>query len=72
MFSKVKSCAVHGVDGRMIDVEADVNDGLPVFTMVGYLSSSVRESSDACGLRLRIQAFICHRSASQSIYPRQI
>ena len=27
MFSKVKSCAVHGVDGRMIDVEADVNDG---------------------------------------------
>mgnify|MGYP007072644981 CR=1 FL=1 len=26
MFSKVKSCAVHGVDGRMIDVEADVND----------------------------------------------
>ena len=46
MFSKVKSCAVHGVDGRMIDVEADVNDGLPVFTMVGYLSSSVRESSE--------------------------
>ena len=46
MFSKVKSCAVHGVDGRMIDVEADVNDGLPVFTMVGYLSSSVRESLD--------------------------
>ena len=68
MFSKVKSCAVHGVDGRMIDVEADVNDGLPVFTMVGYLSSSVREASE----RLRILAFICHRSASRSIYPRQI
>ena len=38
MYSKVKSCAVNGMDGRMIDVEEDVNDGLPVFTMVGYLS----------------------------------
>lgn len=46
MFSKVKSCAVHGVDGRMIAVEADVKDGLPMFTMVGYLSSSVREAAE--------------------------
>ena len=72
MFSKVKSCAVHGVDGRMIDVEADVNDGLPVFTMVGYLSSSVRESSERVRTALKNSGFICHRSASQSIYPRQI
>lgn len=46
MFSKVKSCALHGVDGRMITVEADVKEGLPMFTMVGYLSSSVREASE--------------------------
>lgn len=57
MFSKVKSCAVHGVDGRMIDVEADVNDGLPVFTMVGYLSSSVRESSERVRTALKNSGF---------------
>ena len=57
MFSKVKSCAVHGVDGRMIDVEADVNDGLPIFTMVGYLSSSVREASERVRTALKNSGF---------------
>ncbi len=46
MFSKVISCAVLGIDGRLISVEADVNDGLPMFTMVGYLSSSVKEAGE--------------------------
>jgi len=46
MFSKIKSCAVFGIDGRVISVEADVNDGLPMFTMVGYLSSSVKEAGE--------------------------
>ncbi len=46
MFSKVTSCAVLGVDGQVISVEADVNDGLPVFTMVGFLSSSVKEAGE--------------------------
>ncbi|MBE5944380.1 MAG: ATP-binding protein [Lachnospiraceae bacterium] len=46
MFSKVISSAVLGVDGTVIGVEADVNDGLPSFTMVGYLSSSVKEAGE--------------------------
>lgn len=46
MFSKVMSCAVLGVNGVQINVEADVNDGLPMFTMVGYLSSSVKEAGE--------------------------
>ncbi len=46
MFSKVISSAVFGVDGTKISVEADVNDGLPMFTMVGYLSSSVKEAGE--------------------------
>ena len=44
MFSKVTSCALLGIEGTIISVEADVNDGLPMFTMVGYLSSSVKEA----------------------------
>lgn len=46
MFSKVTSCAVCGVNGTVIQVEADVSDGLPMFNMVGYLSSSVKEASE--------------------------
>lgn len=46
MFSKVKSAAVYGIESRIISVEADVSDGLPQFTMVGYLTSAVREAQD--------------------------
>jgi magnesium chelatase family protein len=53
MFKKVTSCAVFGIDGRLIGVEADVSDGLPLFAMVGYLSSSVKESSERVRTALR-------------------
>lgn len=46
MYSKVISCTLHGVEGRLITVECDVSDGLPMFNMVGFLASEVRESSD--------------------------
>ncbi|MGN0437907.1 MAG: YifB family Mg chelatase-like AAA ATPase [Lachnospiraceae bacterium] len=46
MYSKVLSCTLHGVEGRLITVECDVSDGLPMFNMVGFLASEVRESSD--------------------------
>lgn len=46
MFNKVQSGTLHGVEGRLITVEADVSEGLPVFNMVGFLASEVREASD--------------------------
>lgn len=46
MYSRVLSGTLHGVEGRLITVEADVSEGLPVFNMVGFLASEVREASD--------------------------
>lgn len=46
MYSKVYSGSLHGVDGRLITVEADVSEGLPMFNMVGFLASEVREASE--------------------------
>ena len=46
MFNKVISGAVMGIDGALINVEADLSDGLPMLTMVGYLSSSVKEAGE--------------------------
>lgn len=57
MFNKVYSGAVLGVDGTIISVEADVNDGLPTFTMVGYLSSSVREAGERVRTALKNSDF---------------
>ncbi len=45
-FSKVLSAAVKGMDIEFVYVEADVSNGLPVFNMVGYLSSEVKEAGE--------------------------
>lgn len=46
MFSSILSADVRGITGVPIYVETDISDGLPGFTMVGYLTSAVRESAD--------------------------
>lgn len=64
MYSKVLSATLHGVDGRLITVEADVSEGLPVFNMVGFLASEVREASD------RVRTAI--RNAGYRLQPKRI
>lgn len=46
MFNRVLSAALLGVEAVPVQVEADVSDGLPSFTMVGYLTSQVKEAQD--------------------------
>lgn len=53
MFSRVNTAVLFGIESRMISVEADVSDGLPQFTMVGYLTSEVREAQDRVRTALR-------------------
>ena len=45
-FSTVLSAAVEGLNIEFVHVEADVSNGLPVFNMVGYLSSEVKEAGE--------------------------
>ncbi len=46
MFSIVQSAAICGIKAEIIYVEADAGDGLPMFLMVGYLSSQVKEAQE--------------------------
>lgn len=46
MFSKVTTAALHGLKVNFVQAEVDVSNGLPVFHMVGYLSSEVKEASE--------------------------
>lgn len=46
MFKSVLAGAIYGVDGRLITVEADISNGFPGYTMVGYLSSEVKEAKE--------------------------
>ena len=46
MFSKVLSAAVYGVQSKVVQVETDITNGLPSFSMVGYLSTQVKEAQE--------------------------
>lgn len=46
MFSKVNTAAICGIESCKIVVEADVSNGMPGFSMVGFLASEVKEAQD--------------------------
>ena len=85
MFSRVISGTVQGIDAVMIQVEADMSDGLPAFVMVGYLSSCVREAAERVRTALRnsgvsvpprritvnLSRLISERMVQPSIFPLQ-
>lgn len=53
MFSTVYSAFMCGLKAQEVQVETDISDGLPMFSMVGYLSSSVREAEDRVRTAIR-------------------
>jgi len=46
MFSVIKSCALMGIDGIMVDVETDISNGLPAVQIVGLPDSAIMESKE--------------------------
>lgn len=52
-FSSVMSAVLQGLLVEQVSVEADVSNGLPVFHMVGYLSSEVKEASERVRTAIR-------------------
>ncbi len=58
MFSKAYSAAVHGIDALIVSVEADVSDGLPIFDMVGYLGSEVKEARERVRIALKNSGYM--------------
>mgnify|MGYP001089605634 CR=1 FL=1 len=46
MLSIVKSMALHGLDGYLIDVQVDVSAGIPSWEVVGLPDTSVKEAKE--------------------------
>ena len=46
MYSVINTATIYGIDSKMISVEADISEGMPIFEMVGYLSSEVKEAKE--------------------------
>jgi magnesium chelatase family protein len=58
MLAKVKSCAVIGLEGTLVEVEVDIAQGLPAFAVVGLGDVAVQES------RERVRAAISNSGLS--------
>ncbi len=46
MLAKVRSGAIIGLDGAIIEVEVDISSGLPSFTIVGLPDATVQEAKE--------------------------
>ncbi|WP_456388042.1 YifB family Mg chelatase-like AAA ATPase [Desulfolithobacter sp.] len=53
MLAKVLTCAVAGVNGRLVQVEVDLAQGLPGFSTVGLPEGAVREAKDRVRAAIR-------------------
>lgn len=53
MYSIVKTAALQGIRGIPVYVEADISRGMPVFEMVGFLASEVKEAKERVRIGLK-------------------
>jgi magnesium chelatase family protein len=57
MLARIASCALAGLEGRLVQVEVDIHPGLPQTTIVGLPDAAVRESKDRLHAALRNAGF---------------
>jgi len=53
MLAKVMTCAVVGLEGAIVEVEADISPGLPSFTIVGLPDAAVQEARERVRAAIR-------------------
>ncbi len=53
MLAMVQSCAVVGLDGALVQVEVDLANGLPAFTIVGLPDAAVNEAKERVRAAIR-------------------
>lgn len=57
MFGISLCAAVYGIDGCLIRIEADISNGLPGFSLVGFLSAEVKEARERVQISMKNAGF---------------
>ncbi|HJX11924.1 MAG TPA: YifB family Mg chelatase-like AAA ATPase [Dehalococcoidales bacterium] len=57
MLAKVRSGAIVGLDGAIVEVEVDITSGLPSFTIVGLPDAAVQEARERVRAAIRNSGF---------------
>lgn len=58
MYSSIQTGSLYGIEANLIRVEVDISNGLPGFSMVGSLSSEVREAKERVQVALKNAGFV--------------
>lgn len=73
MYSTIKSAIVEGIHTSLIQVEADISNGMPCFDMVGQLATEVREGKERIRTALRsIGVFLPAQRVTVNLSPANI
>lgn len=73
MYGHIFSGMTSGISGRLISVETDISAGLPGMSLVGYLSSSVKEAGERVRTALKNCGFnIPPRRITINLFPADI
>ncbi len=73
MYGRVYSAKPAGMKADVISVETDISPGLPGMSLVGYLSSSVREAGERVRTALKNSGFmIPSRRVTVNLFPANI
>ncbi|MBN1644027.1 MAG: YifB family Mg chelatase-like AAA ATPase [Dehalococcoidales bacterium] len=57
MLAKVRSCAIVGLEGVIVEVEVDISSGLPFFGVVGLPDTAVQEARERVRAAVRNSGF---------------
>jgi len=57
MLAKIESCAVVGLEGATVEVEVDISQGLPSFTIVGLPDKAVQEARERVRAAIKNSGF---------------
>lgn len=58
MYSIVSTAIIRGINSIPVQVEADVSSGMPLFEMVGFLASEVKEARERVRTALRNSGYV--------------
>ena len=58
LFSRIYCAALDAIDAVIVQAEADVSDGLPVFDMVGLPASEVREAKERVRVAMKNSGYL--------------
>ncbi len=57
MISTINSISLHGIEGFLVKIEADVQNGIPLFNMVGLPDTTIKESKDRIRISIKNSGF---------------